>query len=909
MAVETVAFSELNSWLQAQPRNTADTPYELEITGLTEDNILLVKNVLQRNSTKYVDLSNTDIPNSILGLYNCFYQCTSLISAPNIPNSVIYMEHCFEGCTSLTTAPNIPNSVTNMESCFCQCTSLTTAPNIPDSVVVMYDCFYDCTALTTAPNIPNSVTDMGYCFCGCTALTTAPNIPNSVTGMSGCFKRCISLTTAPEIPNSVTDMPYCFQNCTSLTTAPNIPSSVKSIYNCFEGCTSLTTAPTIPNSIESMEGVFINCYNLTTIPNIPSSVTNMEYCFVGCYNLKVISHIPNTVTQMGECFKNCTSLEEITLFEADLNTLIENDSSYIFEGCVSLIKIGVPSKIKESSDWHAFRLKFGTSTVEGKVYDKNGTGTAIASTSITKDTLRLPIKTDELWFPSGYTDQEIDAIIEKVIQYRYTYWNKEVLEPDKKNFVLWADDPDNSYSNLKINVASADKLSTARNLKVALGSATAQSFDGSANAESIGVSGTLPVENGGTGQTTAKGVVDETIQAGIQDATADITDTTSIITTHIEGYSSSNKSLYRRPATALWNYIKSKIQSIALTIGSTASAIAETLYGSITVKNSNGTTTASISQAGAITGASATLSGNVLGSNVPYFGTVYSSNTYSSGYYEIARLEGAAASGNHSVSMEGTVISDKTGTVTISDFYVFVRGNNATVSIAIFNCVGRYSNADLTATYEVFDTNKFRIRLYGKITANYHRYNTVIKYASTGDVSDRASNRTVTFPNAYVTAVVGTTITKNTTYAGTVANATTADTVDGYHANIESGSNLIRVTRGSDSGKTGAGYWAGMTSFNMDGSSKWWHLLSMDWSGGTANPTNWVSQIALPTQQGGVPYYRRNNSAGVAIDSSTWHKFITDENIDSQTVATATTANKIRTSAPSSPADGDIWIQ
>lgn len=66
-----------------------------------------------------------------------------------------------------------------------------------------------------------------------------------------------------------------------------------------------------------------------------------------------------------------------------------------------------------------------------------------------------------------------------------------------------------TYSGGKFLMASsaaktseaAERLETARNLKVALGSTTAQSFDGSANAESIGVSGTLPVSNGGTGQT------------------------------------------------------------------------------------------------------------------------------------------------------------------------------------------------------------------------------------------------------------------------------------------------------------------------------------------------------------------------------------------------------------------------
>ena len=74
--------------------------------------------------------------------------------------------------------------------------------------------------------------------------------------------------------------------------------------------------------------------------------------------------------------------------------------------------------------------------------------------------------------------------------------------------------------------------------------------------------GTLAIAHGGTGQTTAQAIVDKTIQAGIGDASADVADTTSIITTNQAGYSATNERLYRRPATALWNYIKGKISSV-----------------------------------------------------------------------------------------------------------------------------------------------------------------------------------------------------------------------------------------------------------------------------------------------------------------------------------------------------------
>jgi hypothetical protein len=57
-------------------------------------------------------------------------------------------------------------------------------------------------------------------------------------------------------------------------------------------------------------------------------------------------------------------------------------------------------------------------------------------------------------------------------------------------------------TNITGNAGTATKLATVRNIQTNLGSATAAGFDGSANI-SPGVTGTLPVANGGTGAATA----------------------------------------------------------------------------------------------------------------------------------------------------------------------------------------------------------------------------------------------------------------------------------------------------------------------------------------------------------------------------------------------------------------------
>lgn len=131
---------------------------------------------------------------------------------------------------------------------------------------------------------------------------------------------------------------------------------------------------------------------------------------------------------------------------------------------------------------------------------------------------------------------------------------------DTKNVVL----PEDALEiDLTAVTGSANKLSTARELAVSLSNtSTTTTFDGSANVTNIKVSGTLPIGNGGTGQTTATNIVNETIQSGLGTGNAVITDDTDIVTSHANGYNTTNKGLYRRKAGLyLWPWIKSKLSS------------------------------------------------------------------------------------------------------------------------------------------------------------------------------------------------------------------------------------------------------------------------------------------------------------------------------------------------------------
>ena len=72
------------------------------------------------------------------------------------------------------------------------------------------------------------------------------------------------------------------------------------------------------------------------------------------------------------------------------------------------------------------------------------------------------------------------------------------------------------------------------------------------------------------------------------------------------------------------------------------------------------------------------------------------------------------------------------------------------------------------------------------------------------------------------------------------------------------------------------GSWISMVNSSQTGSptlptnGKWWTVLSADcWN---SAPNNWVSQLALATQDGSGVWWRRNDTGGTSIDSSTWHR-------------------------------------
>lgn len=115
-----------------------------------------------------------------------------------------------------------------------------------------------------------------------------------------------------------------------------------------------------------------------------------------------------------------------------------------------------------------------------------------------------------------------------------------------------------TYSGKSANASNADKatkLSTSRTIRTNLASTSTASFDGTANV-TPGVTGTLPVANGGTGQTTLNAGMNSFINS-LDTGTATPVGDAYFVSQDAAG--GNNNTYFRRPISKIWEYIKGQI--------------------------------------------------------------------------------------------------------------------------------------------------------------------------------------------------------------------------------------------------------------------------------------------------------------------------------------------------------------
>lgn len=463
------------------------------------------------------------IPNTVTDLRETFRNCYEMANAPAIPNGITSLDSTFMNCRSIENPPSIPSSVTNMSNTFKGCTALKYIPELPSGVTNLTSAFEGCTNVRNsfstktvagisiwnatkdanqeyhrstvfkdwASTVEKSFSGDDFVHDEYAGYTLSSNvaIKNEINIIQKNSEELFNISAIQIVKNLGNNKLYFFQAYQSPYYTPRYAKTLTEIGKVQLNANGTITLPnnvdlyfdnTFPqgdvytDSTMSEGGFFggdightcyyggqgaiedfVGTYETMSAPIVLCSTEGIDCTFSTTVN------VPSTVTSGASAFKNCSNLQKIDSFGVPLATLRDNANfQNMFQGCDSLTQIGY--KINEAEQWHVFRLKFNADSIEGVVYDVEGNATQINNgtpISVTKTSLKLPLKTDELWFPdsSDYSDAaDIDALIEKVIQYKYSYFKKSALPPDKKSFVMWADDPDSFETNLNMGGGSSD---------------------------------------------------------------------------------------------------------------------------------------------------------------------------------------------------------------------------------------------------------------------------------------------------------------------------------------------------------------------------------------------------------------------------------------------------------------------
>lgn len=210
MAVTQIAFADLDTYLKSLNNNTADTPYELDITGL--DNTVMkgaisisdategtLQYVLDQNSKKYISLNESAGSVTATDISYSFAWCDNLISVSGDFSSVTTAVQTFFNCDNfnnidLTKFTNLKDAT----SMFRVCTKLTSIDisSLYQNLTTSDNMFYFCTKLTNVnlgTNNFEKLTSANYMFYRCETLPLLDvkpfiNITHAMNFVSGCYR-------------------------------------------------------------------------------------------------------------------------------------------------------------------------------------------------------------------------------------------------------------------------------------------------------------------------------------------------------------------------------------------------------------------------------------------------------------------------------------------------------------------------------------------------------------------------------------------------------------------------------------------------------------------------------------------------------------------------------------------------
>ncbi|MGN0533545.1 MAG: fibronectin type III domain-containing protein [Eubacterium sp.] len=256
----------------------------------------------------YSELTNVEIPNSVISIGNrAFYKCTNLKSI-FIPNGVETIgEECFNYCENLNNITMSSTVISVGESAFENTAYYNNDENWNNHALYIGNVI-----IRVKDDIPakifniksNTVAIADYAFLECFSLTDI-NLPNSIVNIgNGSFYHCISLKNI-TIPTSVKNIgTEAFDFCENLISI-DIPSSVNEIGSAaFVYCSSLTSVKISNRNCI----IYDSKYTFPENTTIKSYGNSTAFKYAKKYSLKFvcIEHIYKNIVTKATTSKNGT---------------------------------------------------------------------------------------------------------------------------------------------------------------------------------------------------------------------------------------------------------------------------------------------------------------------------------------------------------------------------------------------------------------------------------------------------------------------------------------------------------------------------------------------------------------------------------------------------------------------------
>lgn len=291
MAQYQTTFANLDTFLKSLPVNTADTPYDIEITEITNSECIgnyrfTLQYYLQNNSTKYVILSFTDSQCTTVGAYACA-GCNNVVGIRYTSNITSINSMALESWIKLKA------NLSELTALFSTLSSNTTStPYTIEVINVVSDNLKSRTQNGTLGYIiNNSSLYLDVFFSGNSSLKIYTNAFDS--------NRIISV----NIPSNVTEIEE------KAFLGVNLQSiNVDSDNNYYFSDNGVLFERSRYDLICFPSGYPNDNY---TIPNFTTAIKN--YAFYGNQNLKAITISSSVTTISDYAFNKCNSLGTVTI--------------------------------------------------------------------------------------------------------------------------------------------------------------------------------------------------------------------------------------------------------------------------------------------------------------------------------------------------------------------------------------------------------------------------------------------------------------------------------------------------------------------------------------------------------------------------------------------------------------------